>query len=149
MNPASPSTAASTGHTTVQPTDRHLKIVNLALPEQESPRYDVMMRLCRPLTGYEIDELIEHRSIGLDVSPDDPSQLIATHTTIEEVRDRLPEFHELLSAAAANGHSAQDTATREEKTRNAEEARRQLLVSDINANLGACSHDHDPAVGTM
>lgn len=108
-----------------------------------------MMRLCRPLTSYEIHELIEHRSIGLDVSPDDPSQLIATHTTLEEVRDRLPEFHERLAAAAANGHAAQDAAHREEKAHNAEEDRRQLLVSDINAALGACAHTHDPAVGVV
>ncbi|WP_197375291.1 hypothetical protein [Mycolicibacterium baixiangningiae] len=145
MNPANLSSAAPTTHSAEQPTDRHLKIINLELPEQDSPRYDVMMRLCRPLTSFEIHELIEHRSIGLEVSPDDPSQLIATHTTIEEVRDRLPEFHELLSAAATDAHAAQDVATRKEETHNTEEARRQLLVGDINASLGACSHTHDPA----
>jgi|GEM_PF-116910 len=84
----------------------HITIIKLELPQQSTRRYDVTLRLCRPLTNYERHEMVAHRSIGLDVSPDDPSQLIATHTTVEEVCDRLPEFHELLCAAAANGHAA-------------------------------------------
>jgi hypothetical protein len=141
MNPAHISTA--------QPPSSHLNIIKLEVPQQDGRRYDVMLQLCRPLTSYENHELIAHRSIGLDASPDDPSQLIATHTTIEEVRDRLPEFHELLTAAAVNGHAAQDTATRVQEALDMEEARRQALVSDINACLGACSHTHDPAVGAV
>lgn len=131
----------------VEQHDRHLKIVELALPQQDSIRYDVMMLLCRPLTAFEIDALIVHRSIGLDVSPDDPARLIATHTTIEEVRNRLPEFHELLCAAAADGHAAQDAASEARDALAVEESRRQALVTDANANLGPCSHVHDAAVG--
>jgi hypothetical protein len=138
-------TVASPTHSAAQP-DRHLKIVELGLPQQDNFRYDVMMRLCRPLTSYEAEALSVHRSIGLDVSTDDPSHLIATHTTIEEVRDRLPEFHELLAAAAAVGHAAEDTATAARDALAVEESRRQTLVGDINASLGPCSHDHDAAV---
>jgi hypothetical protein len=78
-----------------------------------------------------------------------PAQLIATHTTIEEVRDRRPEFHELLSAAAANGHAAQDIVTQADKALAVEEERRQTLVTDTNTRLGACPHTHDPVVAVM
>ena len=145
MNPASVPTAAPlTAQTTALPPARHITIVKLELPQQSTHRYDVILRLCRPLTTYESHEMVAHRSIGLDVSPDDPSQLIATHTTVEEVCDRLPEFHELLCAAAANGHAAQDTATQADKVLAVEEKRRQALVTNTNARLGACAHTHDP-----
>jgi len=121
----------------------HITIIKLELPQQSTRRYDVTLRLCRPLTNYERHEMVAHRSIGLDVSPDDPSQLIATHTTVEEVCDRLPEFHELLCAAAANGHAAQDAATQADKALLVEEGRRQALVTDANSRLGACPHTHD------
>ena len=127
----------------------HIAIVKLELPQQPTHRYDVILRLCRPLTDYEIHEMVAHRSIGLEVSPEDPSQLIATHTTVEEVCDRLPEFHELLCAAAANGHAAQDAATQADKVLVVEEERRQTLVTDTNNRLGACPHTHDPLVGAM
>jgi hypothetical protein len=121
----------------------HITIIKLELPQQTTRRYDVALRLCRPLTNYERHEMVAHRSIGLDVSPDDPSQLIATHTTVEEVCDRLPEFHELLCAAAANGHAAQDAAAQADKALVVEEGRRQALVTDANSRLGACPHTHD------
>jgi len=121
----------------------HITIIKLELPQQSTRRYDVTLRLCRPLTNYERHEMVAHRSIGLDVSPDDPSQLIATHTTVEEVCDRLPEFHELLCAAAANGHAAQDAATQADKALFVEEGRRQALVTEANSRLGACPHTHD------
>jgi len=150
MNPASLNTAAQpTAEATALPPASHIKIVNLELSQQSTPHYDVTLRLCRPLTNYESHELAAHGSIGLDVSPDDPSQLIATHTTVEEVCDRLPEFHQLLYAAAANGHAAQDTAIQAQKVLNVEEERRQSLVTDTNARLGACPHTHDPLAGAM
>lgn len=93
--------------------------------------------------------MVAHRSIGLDVSPDDSSQLVATHTTVEEVCDRLPEFHELLCAVAANGHAAQDTATQAANVLAVEEERRQTLVTDTNTRLRGCPHTHDPLVGAM
>jgi hypothetical protein len=88
----------------------HITIIKLELPQQPTRRYDVTMRLCRPLTTCEGREMVAHRSIGLDVSPDGPSQLIATHTIVEEVR-------------------------------------RQKLITDANARLGTCPHNHDPMVG--
>ncbi len=127
----------------------HITIVKLELPQQSTFRYDVILWLCRPLTNSESHKIEAHRSIGLDVSPDDRSRLIATRTTVEEVCDRLPEFHELLCAAAANGHAAQDTATRGDKVIAAEEERRQILVTATNTRLGACPHTHDPLVGAM
>jgi hypothetical protein len=146
MNPAQITTSAQPPTDTVLLPASHITIVKLELPQQSTRRYDVILRLCRPLTTYESRELGAHRSIGLDVSPDDPSQLIATHTTIEEVRDRLPEFHELLTAAAANGHAAQDIATQADKALAVEEERRQTLVTDTNTRLEACPHTHDPVV---
>ncbi len=146
MNPAQHTTSPPPVSETVRPAS-HLKIVELELPPQSTPCYDVMLRLCRPLTSYETHELSTYRPIGLDVSPQDPSQLIATHTTIEEVCDRLPEFHELLTVAAATGHAAQDTATQAQKVLAVEEARRQALVTDANARLGTCLHTHDPVIG--
>ena len=139
------STAVPSMGTAAAPPTQHLTIIKLALPQQDGRRYYVALQLCRPLTSYEIHELSAHRSIGLDVSPEDPWQLIATHTTVEEVRDRLPEFHELLSTAAAEAHTAQETALRAQNNRAVEEARRQALVSDANVSLGACPHTHDPA----
>ena len=139
MNPAHPTTAAHpTTETPVVPPANHLKIIELELLPQSTPRYDVILRLCRPLTSYESRELIAHPAIGLDILPDDPSHLIATHTTVEEVCDRLPEFHELLSAAAADGHAAQDSATQAQHVLAVEEARRQALVADANTRFGAC-----------
>ncbi len=150
MNPASLVTATRpAGQTTALPPASHIAIVKLELPQQSTHRYDVILRLCRPLTDYESHEMAAHRHIGLDVSPDDPSQLMATHTTVEEVCDRLPEFHELLCAAAANGHAAQDIATRADKVIAVEEQRRQTLVADTNTRLGACAHTHDPPIGAM
>jgi hypothetical protein len=127
----------------------HLTIVKLELSQQAGPRYDVMLRLCRPLTGYESRELAVHRPIGLDVSADDPSQLIASHTTVQEVCDRLPEFQELLSAAVSDADAAQNRATQIEDDLAAEQARRQKLVDDTNIGLGAGAHIHDPVVGAM
>ncbi|RZT25852.1 hypothetical protein EV589_1600 [Mycobacterium sp. BK558] len=129
---------------TVRPAT-HLSIVEIELPQQDGHRYDVTLRLCRPLTRHESHELVAHRSIGLEVSPDDPSRLIATRTTVEEVCDRLPEFHELLSEAADVGQAAQDAATRARNVHDVEEARRQHLVDDANASLRACQHTHDAA----
>lgn len=129
---------------TVRPAT-HLSIVEIELPQQDGHRYDVLLRLCRPLTRYESHELVAHRSIGLEVSPDDPSRLIATRTTVEEVCDRLPEFHELLSEAADVGLAAQDAATRARNVHEVEETRRQHLVDDANASLQACPHTHDSA----
>ena len=148
MNLARLTTSAPLNRETVLPAS-HITIIKLELPQQSTRRYDVSLRLCRPLTNYESHEMVAHRSIGLDVSPDDPSQLIATHTTIEEVCDRLPEFHELLCAAAANGHAAQDTATQADKALVVEEERRQTLVTDANTRLGACPHAHVPLAGAM
>ena len=139
MNPAHPTTAAHpTTETPVLPPAIHLKIIELELLPQSTPRYDVILRLCRPLTSYESRELIAHPAIGLDISPDDPSQLIATHTTVEEVCDRLPEFHELLTAAAADGHAAQETDNQAQHVLEVEETRRQALVADANTRFGAC-----------
>lgn len=139
MNPAHPTHAGHpTTETPVLPPASHLKIIELELLPQSTPRYDVILRLCRPLTIYESRELIAHPAIGLDISPGDPSQLIATHTTVEEVCDRLPEFHELLTAAAAAGHAAQDSATQAQHVLAVEEARRQALVADANTRFGAC-----------
>jgi hypothetical protein len=146
MKPAPLDAAAPSTQTMPRAAGSHLKIVELELPQQAGLRYDVMLRLCRPLTRYEIDEMRVHCSIGLDVSPDDPSQLIATHTTVEQVRDRLPEFHELLAAATADAHGAQDSANDAQDALATEEARRQHLVQETNARLGACEHTHDPAV---
>jgi hypothetical protein len=146
MKPAPLDAAAPSTQTMPHTTASHLKIVEIELPQQEGLRYDVMLRLCRPLTSYEIDELRVHQSIGLDVSPDDPSRLVATHTTVEDVRDRLPEFHELLAAALADAHGAQDSADHVQDALAAEEARRQQLVSETNTRLGACDHTDDPAV---
>jgi hypothetical protein len=142
MNLARVTTSAPLARETTLPAS-HITIIKLELPQQSTRRYDVTLRLCRPLTNYERHEMVAHRSIGLDVSPDDPSQLIATHTTVEEVCDRLPEFHELLCAAAANGHAAQDAATQADKALLVEEGRRQALVTDANSRLGACPHTHD------
>jgi hypothetical protein len=142
MNLTRPTTSAPPARETVLPAS-HITIVKLELPQQSTRRYDVILRLCRPLTNYESHEMVAHRSIGLDLSPDDPSQLIATHTTVEEVCDRLPEFHELLCAAAANGHAAHDAATQADKALVAEENRRQTVVTDANSRLGACPHTHD------
>ncbi|MBO0676192.1 hypothetical protein JRC04_01805 [Mycolicibacterium sp. S2-37] len=125
----------------------HLKIIKLELPTQDGHHYDVMLRLCRPLTTHEVHEVAIHRSIGLEVSPDDPSLLIAAHTTVEEVRDRLPEFHGMLATASAAAHAAQDTATHAQEVLATEETRRQALVDDTNLNLGAGPNNHDPAVG--
>jgi hypothetical protein len=138
-----------TTRTSAVPPASHVTIVKLELPQQSTPHYDVTLRLCRPLTNYESHEMAAHQSIGLDVSPDDPSELIATHTTIEEVRDRLPEFHELLCVAAANGHDAQDLDARAQRVLAVEEERRQTLVTDTNNRLGACPHTHDPLAGGM
>ncbi|MGA7135932.1 MAG: hypothetical protein WBZ15_26990 [Mycobacterium sp.] len=150
MNPADLTTAI---HPTTQTTSRspatHLKIIELELPQQNNPCYDVTLRLSRPLTDSESHELTAHRSIGLDFSPDDPSQLIATHTTVEEVQDRLPEFHELLTAAAAGAHTAQDPAAQSPKAVAVEEARRQSLVSDTNARFGASPHTVEPVVDAV
>lgn len=145
MNPAQLTTSTPPVTETVRPAS-HLKIIELELPQQSTRRYDVNLRLCRPLTSYETHELSTHRPIGLDVSPDDSSLLIATLTTIEEVCDRLPEFHELLTAAAATGHAAQDAAAQAQKVLAVEEARRQALVTDTNTRLGTCPHTHDPVV---
>jgi hypothetical protein len=142
MNLTRLTTSAPLTRETVLPAS-HITIVKLELPQQSTHRYDVILRLCRPLTNYESHEMVAHRSIGLDVSPDDPSQLIATHTTVEEVCDRLPEFHELLCAAAANAHAAHDAATQADKALAVEEDRRQTLVTDANSRLGACPHTHD------
>jgi hypothetical protein len=127
----------------------HITIIKVELPQQSTRRYDVNLRLCRPLTTYECHQLGTLRSIGLDVSPDDPSQLIATHTTIEEVRDRLPEFHALLAAAAADSRAAEDSADQAQKALAVEEARRQTLVQETNTRLGACPHAHDSLVAAM
>jgi len=143
MNPAHLTTSAPPTRETVLPAS-HVTIIKLELPQQPTRRYDVMVRLCRPLTIYEGREMVAYRSI-----PDDPSRLIATHTTIEEVCDRLPEFHEPLTAATVNGHAAQDTATQAQKSLAVEEARRQTLVIDTNARLGTCPHTHDRLVGAM
>ena len=150
MTAAGLTTAAhpTTQTSTLQPAI-HVRIVKLELPQQPTHRYDVILRLCRSLTNYESHEMVAHRPIGLEVSPDDPSQLIATHTTVEEVCDRLPEFHELLCTAAANAHAAQDTAIRADKVLAVEEERRQTLVTVTNTRLGACPHSHDPLVGAM
>lgn len=145
MNPATLSTTAHDTHTHTQP-PTHVKIIKLELRQQDSRRYDILLHLCRPLTSYEKDALAVHRTIGLEISPDDPSQLIATHTTVEEVHDRLPEFHELLSAAAANGHAAQYNAMRAREAIATEEIRRQSLVSDVNSFLGGCPQAHDRVV---
>jgi hypothetical protein len=142
MTPAHPSTsAAATPGEALLPAS-HLKIVKIELAPQDSPRYDVVLHLCRPLTNYEINELGVHRSIGLDVSTDDPSQLIATHTTVEDVQDRLPEFHDLLTTAAADAHAAQEAADHARDAVAAEESRRQMVVSEANFGLGACPHTH-------
>jgi hypothetical protein len=142
MNLARVTASAPLTRETTMPAS-HITIIKLELPQQATRRYDVTLRLCRPLTNYERHEMVAHRSIGLDVSPDDPSQLIATHTTVEEVCDRLPEFHELLCAAAANGHAAQDAATQADRALVVEEGRRQAVVTDANSRLGACPHTHD------
>ncbi len=150
MNPASLTTAVDpTKQTAEQSHACHIKIIKLELPQQFTPHYDVTLRLCRALTSYESHEMGAHGSIGLDISPEDQSQLIATHTTVEEVCDRLPEFHELLCAAAAKGHAAHDTALQAEKVLAVEEERRQALVTTTNARLGACPHTHDPLTSVM
>jgi hypothetical protein len=141
---ADPATATSP-----LPTACHISIVRLELPQQFTPHYDVTLRLCRRLTSYESHEMVAHRSIGLDVFPGDSSKLIATHTTVEEVRDRLPEFHGLLCAAASVGATAQNTAMAAQRVLDVEEQRRQVVVTDTNARLGACPHTHDPLVGAM
>lgn len=146
MNPAHLGPAAPRTQTTATPQVSHLGIIGIELPQQEGRRYDVILRLCRPLTTYESRELIAARAVGLEVSPDNPSQLTATQTSIEEVRDRLPELHELLTTAATAGHDAQETADRAHEVLAVEEARRQALVSDTNSCLNACTHSHDPAV---
>lgn len=148
MNPAQLTMSAPPPRDTVLP-ETHITIIKLELPQQSTRRYDVILRLCRRLTSYESHEMGAHRAIGLDVSPDDPAQLIATHTTIEEVCDRLPEFHELLTAAAANAHAAQDTAVQALKSLAVEEVRRQAVVTEANARLGTCPHTHDRLVGAM
>jgi len=79
------------------------------------------------MTSSESHELTAHRSIGLDVSPNDPSQL--THTTVEEVQGRLPEFHELLTAAAAGAHIGQDPAAQTPK------ANSKIVWSPVKAAL--------------
>jgi hypothetical protein len=146
MNPPQVTTSPPVTREMVLPAS-HITIVKIELPQQSTRLYDVILRLCRPLTTYESHQLGAHQAIGLDVSPDDPSQLIATHTTAEEVRDRLPEFHEVLTAAAAAGLAAQDSAAQAQKALVVEEARRQTLVRDTNARLGTCPHSHDPVVG--
>ena len=148
MNPQNftPATHSTTRTSALTPAC-HIAIVELERPQQCTPHYDVALRLCRPLTKYESHEMAAHRSIGLDVAPNEPSRLIAAHTTVEEVRDRLPEFHELLCAAVANGLAAQDKAAQAQKVLLVEEHRRQTLVADTNARLGACPHTHDPLAG--
>jgi hypothetical protein len=65
-----------------------------------------------------------------DTVPHDSSQLIAIHTTVEEVRDRLPKFHELPTAAAVDGPTALGAADQAGKARAVEGKRRQTLVTD-------------------
>lgn len=149
MTPTHPSTPTAATHGQERLPAGHLKIVKLELSPQDGPRYDVLLQLCRPLTNYEINELGVHRSIGLDVSPDDPSRLIATHTTVEDVQDRLPEFHDLLTTAAADAHAAKDAADHARDAVAMEESRRQMVLSDANLSLGACPHTHDPEVGAV
>jgi hypothetical protein len=66
---------------------------------------------------------------------------------VEDVRDRPPEFHQLLTAAVTDADAAQDTATQAQNALAQEEARRQSLVSETNARLGACPHTQDQVVG--
>ncbi|MCZ8380905.1 hypothetical protein O6P37_18725 [Mycobacterium sp. CPCC 205372] len=142
MTPAHPNTSAAATPGQEQLPASHLKIVKLELSPQDSPRYDVLLQLCRPLTNYEMHELEVHRSIGLEVSADDPSQMIATHTTVEDVQDRLPEFHDLLTTASADAHAAQAAADHARDAVAAEESRRQKVISEANSALGACPHTH-------
>ena len=139
MNPADAATAAHPGTNASPAAASHLKIVKVELPQQSTHRYSVILRLCRALTDHEVHELVAHLPHGLEVRPDDASQLIATRTTIEDVCDRLPEFHELLAVASAEHDVAHDTLTQTQArvARGVEEARRQALVTEINARLGA------------
>jgi len=142
MTPPHPNTSAAATPGQERLPASHLKIVKLELSPQDGPRYDVLLQLCRPLTNYEINELEVHQSIGLDVSGDDPSQLIATHTTVEDVQDRLPEFHDLLTTASHDAQAAQAAADHARHAVAAEESRRQKVISEANSALGACPHTH-------
>jgi hypothetical protein len=108
--------------------------------EDTSPKYDVILFLSRPLSGYERNAFLQGFGAGeVDLPSMDPNQLTVRHTTLEQVRDGLPDFAERLTKAVADGAAAQAAKDTEQQAaanrRSAEEARLAALVEEINSKL--------------
>jgi hypothetical protein len=122
-----------------------LRIVALRLLEDQIPteesggalpaRYGVLLGLSRRMTVFERAELVQEGFLDTG----DLMWLGIQDTTLEEVRDAIPRFHETFATAESNAHvfeQAVGAATEGLAAQVREEAQhRQTLLGEINAEL--------------
>ena len=105
--------------------------------------YPVMLGISRPITAYELAELASTDLAGTG----DPMWLVAPQTTVDAVRERLPELQDLLERAAERAsaveHAAEALAAGEQ-----DELKRRLgVLSDINRSLANLRSGNHPKNG--
>jgi hypothetical protein len=96
-----------------------------ALNDGNPDLYPVIVYFSRHIDEYERQELAD---FGISREDNDRMCALIKHTTLEQIRDRLDEYNQVLASAVARARESREAAE-------AEDSRLKALAAQINTTL--------------